>query len=620
MAERTGIPSGPSGPGDGPLDGGDVDPGDDMVRRWAEVADRLSWSRPYDRVLDLAPPYDDWFPGGELNVSVSCLDRHLAERGQQAAVLWEGEPGDRRSLTYAALHDEVGRLASALRGMGVRPGDRVALHLGWLPETVAAILACARVGAEYTVIPVALPVEALSLRLEDFGPRVLFTQDGGWRRGTILPLKARADEALEASSGVEHTVVVRRTGVHVDWFQGDRWYDEVLASADPANGHPEVLPAPHRLVAVHLANRRGRPVVIHHGAANLAAAALAIQLHGVAAGDVYWCAGDVSWLGAQTHGIFGPLLAGSSALMYEGTLDMPDPARAWHLVSRYGVTSLMTSPSIVRTLRGWSLTAPDHATASLRRMTTLGERLDPDLRAWLATVVGADVVIADGWGQVELGGIVAFDSPADPERLPGGGFTILDDSGQPVPDGEVGEWVMRRPWAGMLRAVDVHGEDPTASHWTRQPGCYATGDLARRTPVGSVDFLGRLDEVMSVSGQLVSLNEVRGVLLDQPFVADAEVFERVDPSLGRSVAAAVVLRDGAPSDDASLRAVQDWVRELLGGLSRPRALLVVDRFGHELSVPTRRRAFSSLAAGVGVDPVAVTWDQVVAAAGTEAQS
>lgn len=600
MAEHGWVPDVPDDPDDG-------------VRRWAGVAERLTWSRPYDRVLDVAPPYDDWFPGGELNVSVNCTDRHLAARGEQAAVLWEGEPGDRRTLTYADLHDEVVRLASALRGMGVRPGDRVALHLGWLPETVAAILACARVGAEYTVIPVALPVEALSVRLEDFGPRVLFTQDGGWRRGTILPLKARADEALEASSGVEHTVVVRRTGVHVDWFQGDRWYHDVLVSADREGGHPESLPSPHRLVAIHLANRRGRPVVIHHGTANLAVAALAIHLHGLAAGDVYWCAGDVSWLGAQTHGILGPLLNGDSAVMYEGTLDVPDAARAWHLVRRYQVSSMMTSPSIVRTLRGWSLTAPEASVASLRRMTTLGERLDPDLRAWLTTVLGTGVVVADGWGQVELGGIVAFDSPVDPARLPGAGFAILDDTGRPVPDGGVGEWVMRRPWAGTLRAVDAHGEDPTASHWTRHPGCYATGDLVRRTPSGSVDFLGRLDEVVSVSGQLVSLNEVRDVLLDQPFVADAEVFERVDPSLGRSVAAAVVLRDGAPSDAATLREMQDGVRELLGGLSRPRTLLVVDRFGDELSGTPLRKALAAISTGLEHDPAKVTWQQVVSA-------
>ena len=223
--------------------------------------------------------------------------------------------------------------------MGVSPGDRVALHLGWLPETVVAMLACFRVGAECTVIPVALPGEALALRLDDFAPRVLFTQDGGWRHGTILPLKARADEALEATSGVQHTVVVRRTGMPVDWFEGDLWYDEVLAAADRDRGTPEALDSEATAVVVHLANRRGRPVAVRHGTANLAVASMTIHEGGLAEGEVFWCAGDISWLGAQAHGVVGPLLAGNAVVMYEGTLDVPDPARTWQIVSSaYGVS------------------------------------------------------------------------------------------------------------------------------------------------------------------------------------------------------------------------------------------------------------------------------------------
>ncbi len=585
----------------------------EMLDRWRSVADELQWSKPYTELLRPAPPYDDWFVDGTLNLSVNCTDRHLPERAGEIAIYWEGEPGDRRELTYQELHEEVVRLAGTLRGLGVGAGGRVALHLGWLPETVVAILACARLGAEYTVIPMALPVEALSLRLDDFRPRVLFTQDGGWRHGTILPLKARADEALEATSGVQHTLVVRRTGIQVDWFAGDCWYDELPVATEPLS--PVDLGAAHPVVAVHLANRRGRPVAIRHGTANLAVAALATHRHGLAAGEVFWCAGDVSWLGAQVHGVFGPLLAGTSAVMYEGTLDVPDPARTWQMVERYQVSSLLTSPSILRSLRGWSLTAPAGSTGSLQRMTTLGERLDPDLRSWMATVLGDHVSVCDGWGQVELGGIVTFDSPADPDRLPQPGFAILDEHGAEVEDGVVGEWVMLNPWPGTMRSVQIHGDNPTAAHWTRHPGRYATGDLARRGPTGSLEFLGRLDEVVSVSGQLVSLNEVRDVLLDQPFVAAAEVFERTDPRLGRSVAAAVALDAGAPSDPASLRELQDWVRELLGGLSRPRALLVVDRFGTELEGTALRGALAVLSAASDTDPRHVTWEQVLGSAG-----
>ncbi len=585
------------------------------LARWDEIAGTLTWATPYTDVFAADPPYDRWFVGGRFNLATNCLDRHVDHDPERVAVLWEGEPGDRRRLTYRELHEEAVRLAAALRGLGVGPGDRVALHLGWLPETVAAMLAAARVGAEYTVIPITLPVEALALRLEDFAPRVLMTQDGGWRHGTILPLKARADEALEATSGVEHTVVVRRTGVHVEWFEGDLWYDDVVGAADPAHGAAEPLPSDHPVVTVHLANRRGRPVSVRHGAANLAVASLAVFEHGLDDGDVFWCAGDLSWLGAQAHGVIGPLLAGASTVMYEGTLDVPDPARTWRVVARYRVSSLMTSPSIVRALRGWSLSAPSRSTRSLRRVTTIGESLDPDLRSWLDNALGPRVSVADGWGQLELGGIVALDRPPRPDLLPQPGLTIVDDAGAEVPDGTPGHWVMRQPWPGTMRAADVYGDDPTAGHWTRIPGVYDSGDLARRLPSGAVEFLGRLDEVVSVSGQLVSLNEIRDALVEQPFVDDAEVFERIDPAMGRSVAAAVVLAPDAPDDDASLRQLQDGVRDLVGGLSRPRTLVVVDRFEAGLTAEERRRGLATLAASASTRPLHVTWEQVLAASG-----
>jgi acetyl-CoA synthetase len=445
-----------------------IDP--DYLARWDRIARSLAWTTPYHELFVADPPYHRWFEGGHLNLSVNCLDRHLGERGDQVAVYWEGEPDDRRRLTYAALHAETVRLAAALRDMGVERGDRVALHLGWLPETVVAMLACARIGAEYTVIPVTLPVEALALRLEAFAPRVLFTQDGGWRHGTILPLKARADEALEATSGVQHTVVVRRTGMHVEWFEGDLWYADVVASADPLRGEPASLDAGHPVVTVHLANRRGRPVAIRHGAGHLAVTSLAIHQHGLADGEVFWCAGDLAWLGAQAHGVIGPLLAGSGAVMYEGTLDVPDPARTWRVVARYRVSSLVTSPSIVRALRGWSLTAPSRSTRSLRRVSTIGEPLDDDVRSWLVDALGPSVTVADGWGQLELGGVVVVDQPVS-SSLPRPRLTIVDDRGAEVPTDTPGHWVMRDPWPGTMRAAEVDGdEDPTEAHWTRLPG------------------------------------------------------------------------------------------------------------------------------------------------------
>ena len=589
----------------------------EMLERWRRVADDLVWSHPYEDVFRARPPYDEWFPGGRLNLSVNCVDRHLDTGADRVAIYWEGEPGDRLEITYQALHDDVVALTAGLRRLGVGEGDRVALHLGWLPEAVTAMLACARISAEYTVIPVPLPVEALALRLNEFSPRVLFTQDGGWRHGAILPLKARADDALEATSSVEHTVVVRRTGVQVNWFEGDRWYDDVVATAPAGAGSAVDVASDHLVATVHLANRRGHPVALRHGTANLAVCGLAVHRHGLAEGDVFWCAGDLAWLGVQVHGVFGPLLEGCSTVMYEGTLDVPAPDRAWSILERYQVTSLLTSPSVVRSLRGWSLTAPADSTDSLRRVTAIGERLDADLRSWLTTVTGDGVAVADGWGQVELCGIVAIDKPVARDRLPDPGFTLLDERGCPVASGDSGEWVMLNPWPGTLRAVDSAGGDPTQSHWTRHPGHYATGDMARRTDGGALEFLGRIDEVVSVSGQLVSLSEVRDALLDQPFVADAEVVERSDQRTGRSLAAFVVLQPGAPSDVATVRDLQDAVRELLGGLSRPRAMLVLDRFGPGLDGSVRQKALAALAASSAseTEPVRITWEQVLAAAG-----
>lgn len=592
----------------------------DGLEAWAAVADELDWDEPWTSLYEPEGRYGHWFSGGRFNLAVNCVDRHCATRGEQAAFLWEGEPGDRRTVTYNELHDEVVALAGALRALGVGVGDRVALHMGWLPETVVAMLACARIGAVHSVLPTPLPAEALAERLEDFGPRVLFTQDGAWRHGTILPLKARADEALGAVGGVEHTVVVRRTGMDVSWYEGDRWLHDLIAAARPGAPEPDTDPValdPEQpVLTVHLANRRGRPVSAVHGAANLAAAALAIHLHAAAEGDVFWCAGDVSWVGAQAHGVFGPLLAGGTAVMFEGTLDVPNRHRTWDIVQRYGVSTLMTTPTVIRLLRGWSRRPPEPETVkSLRRVVMIAEPVEEALTAWLADEVGrGEITVADGWGQVQLAGVVSVDHAVDPAGLPDPGFAIVDRAGDELPDGERGELVMRRPWAGMVRDLEGAGaEDVAQRHWHR-PGSYSTFDMARRTDdAGHLEFLGRMDEVTSVSGQLVSLGEVRQVLLGHPFVVAAEVVERADTRLGRSLAAAVVLTDETAADDSVASGLLDTVRELLGGLARPRALVFVDRFGTELSADVLRRTLGLLAAGVGDEPLHLTWNQILAA-------
>jgi len=600
---------------------------------WAEVAAALPWTRPYDELWVPGERLGEWFTGGQLNASVACVDRHLPERADQVAILWEGEPGDRRSLTFGQLHDEVLALTRGLRGLGVERGDHVVLHLGWLPETVVAMLACARIGAVHTVIPTPLPAEALVDRLEDLAPKILFTQDGAWRRGSVLPLKTRADEALSAVAGVEQTIVIRRTGMDVGWYEGDRWYHDLVAGTRPGrmevrpgDAAPADLPANHPLIAVNLANRRGHPVTVLHATANVMVNATAVHRRGISGGGVFWCAADVSSLGAQVHGIYGPLACGDTTVMFEGTLDVPTHTRAWEVIERYGVATFVTSPSVVRTMRGWSHELPDMGSIrSLARVVTLGEPMDPELRDWLVRDLGrGDLDVADGWGQVELGGIVRLDHPVNPSGMPDPGLRIVDGAGQSVPAGEAGELVLERPWAGTMCGAEGPTAGVTESHWTRHPSVYATGDLARLGADDSIEFLGRTDEVVSVSGQLVSLTEVREVLLGHPFVQSADVVQRKDARLGRSLAAAVVLAADALPETRDLAAVArdllDTVREVMGGLARPRILLFVDRFGDELTASDRRIALATLAAREANGPLQVTWSQILAAAGHTPQT
>lgn len=593
---------------------------------WAEAIGGLTFDQPYDTLWQPGPRNGIWMEGGTLNLSVNCVDRHLQDRGDQVALHWEGEPGDRRSLTYSELHEQVVALARALRGMGVGVGDRVGLHLGWLPETIVTLLACARIGAVHTLLPTALPVEPLADRLNLLDLSVLFTQDGAWRHGTVLPLKARSDEALLAGGTVEHTIVVRRTGMDVAWFEGDRWFHDLVATArpgtttDPDLGDPAWVPSAHPLLMVPLANKGGHPVSVVHGTATLLANALAVH-QGLRTGPVFWCAGDASWAVTQVHGILGPLCAGDTAVAYEGTLDIPDHRRAWDIIARYEVNTLLTTPSVMRTARGWTRRMPKISSVpSLRRAVTAGEPVEPDLADWMTTAFGEDdgtLEILDAWGQLELGGIVRI--APDTGLVPDCGLDIVNRSGEPVADGQVGEVVLRSPWPATMVAIEGPDASATEAHWTRYPGAYATGDLGTRQPDGVVAFLGRTDDVVSIAGQLVSLTEVREVLAEHPFVAAADTTWRKDPELGRVIVAGVVLSPHAGNDpdlDAIAVELMEAVREALGGLARPRALLVVDRFGDELGRTERSAAIASLATSDRDGPPrSATWAQVLAAAG-----
>jgi acetyl-CoA synthetase len=588
----------------------------DVLARWEDEAASLTWEAPWDKVHIPETPWGRWFPGASLNVATNCLDRHLRMRRNQVAIHWEGEPGDRRTMTYGELHDEVAAFAGALHQLGVGVGDRVALYMGLLPETIVAMLACARIGAIHAVLAAALPADALADRLADLQPRLLVTQDGAWRHGTVLPLKARADEALAAVASVEQTVAVRRTGIDVAWYQGDLWYHDLIAPAGRSREPDPPVPvgADHPLLVVYIANRRGRPTGIVHGSGRLLTYSATMHRHGLsaAADEVLWCAVEVGWVAGQTHGTYGPLACGATSVLYEGMLDTPTHARLWEIIQRYGVNTLVTTPSVVRRIRQRTDGPPEpDAVASLRRVVTAGEPIEDETREWLLGQVGGDpAAIVDAWGQTELGGIVTISGS---EGLPDAGLDVVLGEGRPAQASEAGELVVRNPWPGMFIGIEGDQGEAAARYWERY-GVYTTGDSAMKQPDGSVTFLGRIDPVINVSGQLVSLTEVREVLLEHPFVKDAEVVERSDPLSGQAVAACIVPAAEGISKGDLAQSLRAHVREILGGLAQPSTLLFIDGFPKDVSVADRRRSLKALSAPATSQTSEITEAELRAAA------
>jgi acetyl-CoA synthetase len=597
----------------------------EAIAAWEEAATSVTWDQPWSAVYRDDRPGGSWFPGGMLNASINCLDRHLPQRAGQVAIHWEGETGDRRTITYGALHAEVVAAASALQGLGVEAGDRVALHLGWLPETVVAMLACARLGAVHGVLPASLPADALADRLSELSPKVLITQDGAFRHGLIVPSKSRADEALAAAGGVEATVVVRRVGVDVAWYEGARWYHDLVAAPrpgtrkEPAAAAAAAAPvlADHPLLIVPLAHRRGRPTWIVHrtGGYLVAAATNHARALTPAPGGVFWCAAEIAWIGGQSHGVYGPLACGATAVMSEGTLDVPARSRAWEIIERYGVNALVTTPSVVRNLRQWVESPPAQADlSSLRLIVTLGERIDAETRNWLDFEVGGGrALIANAWGQTELAGLVPVTPSAGPAQVPDPGLDVFDPEGRPVAAGETGELVLRHPWPGAF--LEAEGSPPPIdTWWAAYPGAYATGDDARREADGRLTVLGRRDPVVSISGQQVSLTEVARILEEHPLLTEVAVIAVPDERRGQALCACVVLDEKAEAGESLARELRSFVHDAVGGLARPSTVAFVEGFPADLPAETRRRALRLLCTANPADWFTVTAAQLAAAA------
>jgi acetyl-CoA synthetase len=559
----------------------------DPVEFWAEQARTLDWIRPWDRVLEWTPPHAKWFVGGQLNVAANCLDRHLdGPLRNKAAIIWEGEPGDRRVLTYWDLAREVRRAANALRKLGVRKGDRVAIYLPMIPEAAIAMLACARIGAVHSVIFGGFSAESVRDRVNDAEARVLITADGGYRRGQVVPLKRMADQAMAESPTIEHCIVVRRrTGSEGDeafaaMQEGrDHWWHRLLDGSS-SDSEPEPMDAEDLLFILYTSGTTGKPKGIVHttGGYLTQVAATTRYVFDLKPSDVFWCTADVGWVTGHSYVVYGPLAEGATVLMYEGAPDWPERDRFWELVERYGVTILYTAPTAIRAFMKWGTQHPArHDLSTLRLLGSVGEPINPEAWIWYQTHIGGGrCPIVDTWWQTETGGIMITPLPGVTTTKPGSATKafpgiapeLVDNTGAVLPAGG-GFLTLAAPWPGMLRTIYGDDERYRSTYWSRFPGRYFAGDGAKLDDDGYWWILGRVDDVLNVAGHRIGTMEVESALVAHPAVAEAAVVGRAHELKGQALAAFVTLKDGNQASPELKDDLKAHVTEKIGAIARP---------------------------------------------------
>jgi acetyl-CoA synthetase len=581
---------------------------------WAERARELVWQRPFTRILEWEPPHARWFSDGTLNASVNCIDRHLdGPRRNKAAIIWEGEPGDRRVLTYQMLSREVNRFANVLRSMGVRRGDRVTLYLPMIPELPIAMLACARIGAPHSVVFGGFSAEALRDRIQDCGARVLITADAGYRRGNLVPLKAHADRALAECPDVRHVVVVERVGIArsgVRMQEGrDRFWHDLMTEDVPAECPPEEMAAEDLLFILYTSGTTGKPKGIVHttGGYLTGTRASTRDVFDLRDEDVYWCTADIGWVTGHSYVIYGPLANGATTLMYEGAPDWPDRDRMWRIVERYGVNILYTAPTSIRTFMRWGTAYPDARDLSpLRLLGSVGEPINPEAWMWYRDVIGhGRCPVVDTWWQTETGSIMISPLPGLTDTkpgsatrpLPGIAAEVVDASGSPVPAGHGGYLVITQPWPSMLRTVFGDDERYRATYWSRFPGVYFTGDGARKDEDGYIWLLGRVDDVLNVAGHRIGTMEVESALVDHPSVAEAAVIGKSHEVKGQAVSAFVTIKEGIAPSPALAQELKAHVAEKIGPIARPDDIFFTAELPKTRSGKIMRRLLRDIAEG-----------------------
>ncbi len=576
---------------------------------WARQArELLSWQTAFTRTLDWSDaPFATWFSDGRLNAAYNCVDRHVeAGHGSRVALHFVGEPGDRRDITYAELQYDVCRAANALLSLGVRKGDRVAIYLPMIPEAVVAMLACARIGAPHSVVFGGFSADALRSRIEDAQATVVVTADGGYRRGAASPLKPAVDEAVSGDSPVRKVVVVQRTKQDVAWDNDrDVWWHDLMATASDRHT-PEAHDAEHPLFILYTSGTTGQPKGIFHTTGGYLTQ-VALTHRAVfdlkPQTDVFWCTADVGWITGHSYVVYGPLANGATQVLYEGTPDAPHQGRWWEIVAEYGVTILYTAPTAIRTFMKWGEQIPaSFDLSSLRLLGSVGEPINPEAWLWYHRVIGAErCPIVDTWWQTETGaimvsalpGVTATKPGAAQVPVPGISVEVVDDEARPVPDGESGLLVLSRPWPSMLRGIWGDPERYRDTYWSRFDGLYFAGDGARKDEDGDLWLLGRVDDVMNVSGHRLSTAEIESALVAHPSVAEAAVVGASDPTTGQAVCAFVILRSGA--EDTGVEDLRRHVGRQIGPIAKPRQVMVVAELPKTRSGKIMRRLLRDIA-------------------------
>jgi acetyl-CoA synthetase len=582
----------------------------DLEGFWSERADDLLWSKRWQRVLEWEPPYAKWFAGAKLNVSENCLDRHVRSgHGAKVAYHWEGEPGDTRTLTYADLLALVCRCANALKELGVRAGDRVAIYMPMIPELPAAMLACARIGAPFTVVFGGFSAEALAGRIADSEAKVVITADGGYRKGNVVPLKRNTDDALARTSTVEHVLVVRRTGGDVPWNGArDIWWHE-LVDRQPSECEPVQVDSEHMLYLLYTSGTTAKPKGIVHttGGYLVGCATTHRYVFDVKDEDVYWCAADIGWVTGHSYIVFGPLANRTTGVMYEGVPDFPDKDRWWSIIEKYKVSILYCAPTAIRTFMKWGGEHPaKHDLGSLRLLGTVGEPINPEAWLWYREHIGGErCPIVDTWWMTETGMILITPLPGITTTKPGSATfafpgvkaDVVDDQGRSVPLGGAGYLVIDTPWPAMLRGIYKDDARYRETYWSRFPGRFAAGDGAKRDREGYLWLLGRVDDVMKISGHRISTTEVESALVSHPKVAESAVIGREDPITGQAIFAFVTLRSGNEGSDALSAELREHVVKGIGSIARPKTIMFTPELPKTRSGKIMRRLLRDIANG-----------------------